>query len=316
VSLETGSNIDTALNPSLAGRPRPVRSSASVLYDAPGPRTRRLTWIGSVVAAVALLVLAYWFVYRPLDGKGQFDARLWNPIVDPDDSNFTALWQGIGRGLGATLRAAGLAIATSLACGLGLAVLRIQLRQLIQRRFDPLPTALALPLRGLAWALNGLTRVCVEVFRGMPVLITIFFVARGLPELGVRWPTMWFLVVGLTLYNMVVIGEIVRSGIEGLPKGQREAAASLGLSTFQTTRLVLLPQAVRIMLPAVISQLVVVLKDTSLGFIILYPDLLFFAKTAALFLGNPIPMFFVCGLVFLLVNYTLSRLATFAQQRL
>ena len=151
----------------------------------------------------------------------------------------------------------------------------------------------------------------------MPVVITIFFAARALPELGVRLDdVMWYLVVGLTAYNMIVIAEIIRSGMEGLPAGQREAAASLGLSPAQTTTLVLLPQAVRIMLPALISQLVVVLKDTSLGFIISYNELLNVGKLAVLRLHNPLQMYFVIGLIYLAFNYALSRLADWTQRRL
>jgi glutamate transport system permease protein len=288
-----------------------------VLYDAPGPRTRRITFWTSVVVSVALVVAGWWFVYRPLAAQGQFTMRLWGPLIDPDNRNFELLWRLLGRGLVATLKAAGLAILTSLICGLVLAVVRIQLKQLSTRRWTHLPPMVGRTIRGLSWTLNGITRVCVEVLRGMPVVITIYLVARGLPELGVPVGNiLWFLVIGLTLYNMVVIAEVVRSGMEGLPAGQREAALSLGLSPTQTTVFVLLPQAVRIMLPAIISQLVVVLKDTSLGFIISYPELLHVGKTAVLNLRNPLQMYIVIGLIFLTINYTLSRLADWTERRL
>jgi glutamate transport system permease protein len=123
-------------------------------------------------------------------------------------------------------------------------------------------------------------------------------------------------VIGLTIYNMVVLAEILRSGMEGLPVGQREAAASIGLAPLQTTRMILLPQAVRIMLPSLISQLVVVLKDTSLGFIVSYEDLLNVAKTAIQSLSNPIQMYFSVGLIYIVINYSLSRLARYTQARL
>jgi glutamate transport system permease protein len=293
-----------------------VRPATSVLYDAPGPRTKRILWVSSAAAAALLLVLGWYLVIRPLDEQGQFSEQLWGPIIDPDNASFTPLWQLIGRGTVATLKAAAIAVVTSLICGLALAMLRIQLKHLTTQRFSHLPQPVATGARGLTWLLNGVTRVCVELLRGMPVLVTIFFVARGLRQAGLHWPEMWFLVIGLTLYNMVVIAEIVRSGIEGLPRGQREAAASIGLSPAQTTRLVLLPQAVRVMLPAVISQLVVVLKDTSLGVLIGYHDLLWWTKTAVLNLNNPIQMYIVVGLIFLVVNYALSRLATWTQRHL
>jgi ABC-type proline/glycine betaine transport system permease subunit len=140
---------------------------------------------------------------------------------------------------------------------------------------------------------------------------------RGLPELGITFDNdLWYVVIGLTVYNGVVIGEILRSGMEGLPGGQAEAAAALGLTPLQTTRTILLPQAARIMLPALISQLVVVLKDTSLGFIVSYEETLEVAKQIMGSLGNPIPVYFVLGAGFIAVNSALSWLARYTQRRL
>jgi glutamate transport system permease protein len=315
----TESSLDAELNlATTAAKARATgKAATSVLYDAPGPRARRLTWVGSVVAGVLIALAAWLFVYRPLAAQDQFTMELWGPFIDPDNPNFEALWRRLGVGVLATLKAAALAIVASLVLGVAIAILRLQLKHLITRRYAHLPVPLAWGVRGLSWALNALTRVCVDVLRGMPVVITIFFAARALPELGVRLDdVMWYLVVGLTAYNMIVIAEIIRSGMEGLPRGQREAAASLGLSPAQTTTLVLLPQAVRIMLPALISQLVVVLKDTSLGFIISYNELLNIGKLAVLRLHNPLQMYFVIGLIYLGFNYALSRLADWTQRRL
>lgn len=291
-------------------------SQQSVLYDVPGPRQRRLTLIGSVVATVLLLVGAYLLVYRPLDDKGQFSMELWGPLIDPSNENFSLVWDRIGLGFKNTLTAAALAIVSSLVVGTLLAVLRIQLKSLTQRRFTGLATPLAYLLRGLSTLLSAVTRVCVEVFRGLPVVITIFFVARGFPEFGVSFDTLWYLVIGLTIYNSVVIAEILRSGMEGLPGGQAEAAAAIGLSPAQTTRMILLPQAFRIMLPALISQLVVVLKDTSLGFIISYEETLNIGKQIIGVLDNPIQVYVVIAVMFIVVNYALSKLAQYVQRRL
>src|SRR6185503_9347151 len=143
------------------------------------------------------------------------------------------------------------------------------------------------------------------------------FFASALPRLGLNLgEVLWYLVIGLTLYNMVVIGEILRSGMEGLPGGQREAASSLGLSSFQTIQIILLPQAFRIMLPALISQLVVVLKDTSLGFIISYEEILRVSGQAIQILNNPIQMYAVVGAIYIAANYALSKLAEYLQRRL
>ncbi|MDG4829733.1 amino acid ABC transporter permease [Solwaraspora sp. WMMD1047] len=290
---------------------------ASVLYDAPGPRAKRITNIASVITAGVIAVGAYFLVYRPLAEREQFSMELWGPLVDPGNEYFTTVWGRLGDGFLATLKAAALAILASLVLGTALAVLRIQLKAALRRRFVGLATPLAYALRALSWTLNTVTRIFVEVFRGIPVVITIFFVWRGLPSTGVDLGnTMWYLVIGLTLYNMVVIAEILRSGMEGLAGGQREAADAIGLSSFQTTRLVLLPQAFRIMLPALISQLVVILKDTSLGFIIGYQDALRIGRSMAQELTNQIQMYFVIGVIFVLVNYALSKLAQYVERRL
>ncbi|MFC4021789.1 amino acid ABC transporter permease [Micromonospora sp. GCM10011542] len=291
-------------------------SQQSVLYDVPGPRQRRITLISSVVAAAILLVGAYYLIYRPLDDKGQFSMELWGPLVDPSNENFSLVWERIGLGFRNTLTAAALSIVGSLLVGTLLAVLRIQLKSLTQRRFTGLATPVAYLLRGLSLLLSTVTRVCVEVFRGLPVVITIFFVARGFPEFGISFDTLWYLVIGLTIYNSVVIAEILRSGMEGLPGGQREAASAIGLSPMQTTRMILLPQSFRIMLPALISQLVVVLKDTSLGFIISYEETLNIGKQIIGVLGNPIQVYVVIAVLFIAVNYSLSKLAQYVQRRL
>ena len=296
-----------------------MKEQQTVLYDAPGPRARRVTLIFSVIAVLILAVGAYFLIYRPLDEQGQFSMELWGPLIDPDNEVFSQVWARLRDGFVATLTAAALAIVSSLVFGTALAVLRIQLKALNKRKFTGLATPAAVALRTLSWFLTIVSRFFVEIFRGLPVVITIFFVASALPELGIDLgDILWYLVIGLTLYNMVVIGEILRSGMEGLPGGQREAAEAMGLSSFQTTRMILLPQAFRIMLPALISQLIVVLKDTSLGFIISYEEVLRVSGQIiqALPEPNPIQVYAVVGAIYILVNYALSKLAVYVQRRL
>ena len=156
----------------------------------------------------------------------------------------------------------------------------------------------------------------VELLRGLPVVVTIFFAARALPALGVDLPILAYLVIGLTLYNSVIIAEIVRAGVASLPRGQAEAAAAVGMTRGQSLRLIQLPQAFRVMLPALISQLVVVLKDTALGFIILYPELLRTAQIVVQTTRNPLQMFFVVAVIFIVINYALSWFAGYVERRL
>jgi glutamate transport system permease protein len=265
----------------------------SVLYDTPGPKARRRALIGSVIGLLLVLVVLY-VAYVRLEKQGQFEWDKWAPYLDPNDADFSPVWNLLWDGLINTLRAAVFAMAFSLIFGTLFAVVRITSQPWYR------------------WAVIGF----LEVFRGIPVVIMIFFSARVLPEFGIETSPLWYLVIGLTAYNSVVIAEIVRSGIDSLPKGQSEAAYAVGLTRGQTLRIVQLPQAFRVMLPALISQLVVVLKDTSLGFIILYPELVRTGGIIVQNLRNPIQTYLIIGIIFILVNYALSRLAVVIERRL
>lgn len=277
-----------------------MNAPETVLYDAPGPRARRRALIGTIIASAAILALGYIVVKRLAD-QGQFSMDLWGPLINPGDEDFAAVWRLIGLGLKATLIAAALAIAFSLVLGTLLGVARMMLGRVAR-----------LPLVG-----------AIELFRGLPVIITIFYVYQVLPDIGVNVSPLpgddglWYLVIGLTLYNAVIIAEIVRAGVASLSRGQGEAARAIGMTERQTMWSVLLPQAFRTMLPALISQLVVVLKDTSLAAVLgLYLELLRRGNLIAANLDNPIQVLFVVGLIFILINYGLSRLAVWTERRL
>ena len=262
--------------------------SEAVLYDTVGPRGRRRILLGSV-AGVLLVVAVLGAAVARLAAKGSLDPELWRVLTDG------AVQRLIGRGLVATLRAAVVAMALSIAVGAVLAVGRLSRR---------------------SWV-AGLAGVWVELFRGLPLLLLILFLFLGLPAVGVTISVFWALVAGLTLYNSAVLGEIFRAGILSLPKGQTEAAYAIGLRRGQTLRLILVPQAVRRMLPALISQLVTLLKDTSLGFVIGYAELLRNGRTAVEFLGGrySIPIYTAIAVVYIAVNASLSFLARWLDRR-
>jgi glutamate transport system permease protein len=271
----------------------------TVLYDAQGPKARRRTVIGTGIAVLALLALGV-VVVRRLAAAGQFSMELWGPWIDPSNDAFEAVWRLVGEGIVNTLKAAALAMALSVVLGTLIAVARLSLGKVGR-----------VPLIGL-----------VELFRGLPVVLLIYFGVRVLPDIGIDLSglpggrVLWGLVLGLTLYNMVIFGEVVRAGVASLPRGQREAALATGLTNGQTMRIVLLPQAFRVMLPAIISQLVVVLKDTSLvTFIANYDELLSQGESIRRNLDNPIQTFFFIALIYIAINYTLGRLAQYIQAR-
>jgi len=262
--------------------------SEAVLYDVAGPRGRRRILIGSV-AGLVLVALVVGVVVARLAAKDVFEAERWRVLARGD------LLELLGRGLVATLRAALVAMVLAMAVGGLLAVGRLS-----RRRWLAAPAG--------AW---------VELFRGLPLLLMILFLFLGLPAVGITISVFWALVAGLTLYNSAVLGEIFRAGILSLPKGQTEAAYAIGLRRGQTLRLILVPQAVRRMLPALISQLVTLLKDTSLGFVIGYAELLRNGRTAVEFLGGrySIPIYTAIAVVYIAVNASLSFLARWLDRR-
>jgi glutamate transport system permease protein len=291
------------------------RQTTSVLFDAPGPRARRRAIIGSIVSAVVLLFLGF-LAYRQLAAKDQFTYDRWGPLVDPGNDKFTTVWRRLGQGFRNTLKAAAYSIVLSVVVGTLLAVLRLRLGELARRNWPGIPRPVAWVLKGLAWVLAVLTRTFIEFFRGLPVLLSIFFAWRILPEYGIKLSALWYLVIGLTAYNSVIIAEIIRAGVVSLPRGQTEAARAIGLTEGQTLRMILLPQSFRIMMPALISQLVVVLKDTSLGFIISYEEAVRVSGQIYQYLDNLLQIAVVVATVFIAVNYSLGRLAIYVEKRL
>ena len=254
----------------------------AVLFDAPGPVARRRAQIGTAVAIVAGLAAAAW-VGLTLAHAGMLDGQLWSALLNPD------LFGLLSSGLLATAKVAGVSLLLSLLIG----------------------GVLAGGLMSRFAGLRAVLRWWVEVFRGLPLLLLIFFIFLGGPAIGVDIPTFWSLVMGLVLYNSAVLAEIFRAGIRSLPRGQAEAAAAIGLMPGETFWIILLPQAVRRMLPALISQLVVLIKETSLGFIIGYTEFLRDARTAVEFLGGEysLPIYTMVAATYIAINCALSWLA-------
>ncbi|RJQ78635.1 amino acid ABC transporter permease [Pseudonocardiaceae bacterium YIM PH 21723] len=268
---------------------------STVLYDTPGPKARRNTLIASVLIGLALLAVVVVALLK-LNEQDQLSELKWGPLVNPGNPIFPLVWASIGEAAVNTLVAAGWALVFSLIVGTVLAMSRV--------------TA----ARWYRWLVVGL----MELLRGLPVVIMIFFASRVLPNYGLGLDNVWYLVIGLTLYNSVIIAEIIRAGIASLPSGQLEAGLSIGLTRWQALRLIQLPQAFRAMLPALISQLVVVLKDTSLGFIVLYEELVRRANILVQDpqMQNPLQMFLIIAALFVLTNWLLSKLAEWVERRL
>ncbi|HEX9087390.1 MAG TPA: amino acid ABC transporter permease [Arthrobacter sp.] len=256
---------------------------SSVLYDVPGPKARRVSLIGSIVGVVAIAGLLWWAI-TILAQQGIFDPTRWAVFQIPE------VWVLIGNGIVATLTAAAVAAVIAFPLGLALCLMRIS---------------------DVAW-IRIPTRIVLEFLRGMPVVLMMFFVL-----LVFATGSFVAVVAGLVLYNSAIFAEIIRAGIQSLPKGQREAGLAIGLTSFASRRSIELPQAIRRMLPSLVAQLVVLLKDTSLGYIVSYEELLRKVQIMADFLGPNylFPVFFVAAAIYIAINFSVSRLAIWIEKR-
>ena len=268
-------------------------STQNVLFDAPGPKARQrhaiLTGVGVLLAGAVLYV-----ILGRLADAGQLDGAKWKPFVTD-----SSLWVDyLIPGLIGTLKAAILSVIFAGIFGLIFGMGRLSHIK----------------------AIRYVSGAVVEFFRSVPVLMMMIFLYFGYFATSTIVPSsqgpLAAVVLALTLYNGSVIAELVRSGVHSLPKGQSEAGLSIGLTPSQTLRTIQLPQALTAMLPALISQFVVVLKDSALGTAITYQELLTWSKTAGSAYANTVPALIVCAALFIAINYGLTRVATWVERRL
>jgi glutamate transport system permease protein len=256
----------------------------SVLYDVPGPRARRRSRILSVVTGLVIVGLLT-FALVQLGRAGQLDAERWRIFNDP------LIWQALLRGLWIVLQSAVTAAVLAILLGIVFALLRQSELRLVR-----IPTT-----------------VVLEFFRGMPVLLMMLFIYLIFP-IGAYWSV----VAALTVYNGAIIGEALRSGMLALPKGQREAGLAIGLRPLQNRLLIEFPQAFRNMLPIIVAQLVVLIKDTALGTVVGQVGLVKEGELLAEYLGRSefyFPLFVVMVAMYLALNLSVSALARFLARR-
>ncbi len=264
-----------------------MKQQATVLYDAPGPKALARYRIYTVVSALVLLgILA--LVIRQMQVTGQFTYSKWEYFVTPKYVR-VILVDGVLN----TIKAAVIAIAAALAIGMVFGVGKLADRGWV---------------RWPAWAF-------VEFFRAVPLLLLIIFIYFAYFSGSDFGGPIWALVIGLALYNGAVLAEIVRAGVESLPRGQSEAAYAIGMTKGQVTRIVLLPQAVKVMLPAMISQFVVCLKDTSLGYAIGALGITVVFRRIWGEGRNHVQSVIVMAAIYILLNLAVAALAGWAQRR-
>ncbi|GGQ57374.1 amino acid ABC transporter permease [Couchioplanes azureus] len=261
----------------------------AVLYDHPGPRAKTRNAVLTVVFGIALVALLWW-IYRKFDEKNQWEGALWRPFLE------SSTWTDyILPGLWSTISAAAVAMVLSLLFGLIFSVGRLSEH----------------------WWLRIPAGAVVEFFRAVPLLLMIFFIFYGIPFLTEEpMPPFWAVVAGLTLYNGSVLAEAFRAGIHAVPRGQSEAGYAIGMRKYQVMTEILVPQAARAMLPVIVSQLVVLVKDTALGYIIGYTELLQNGvNTLGANFGNIVAAAIVAAVIYVLLNASLTFFAGLLERR-
>ncbi|WP_330229562.1 amino acid ABC transporter permease [Nocardia sp. NBC_00508] len=268
-----------------------MSAGASVLFDAPGPKARLRNSAYSVLVVVAVAA-ALWVLYRGFADKGQFTAEKWQPFLEAE------VWSTyLLPGLRGTIVAALLSIVLALILGMIFGVLRLS------------------DHRAVRWVAGAI----VEVARAIPVLILMIFLFAVYSDYDLFKSddlALAAVVTALTIYNGSVIAEIVRAGIRSLPKGQAEAAVALGMRKGQLMRLVLLPQAITAMLPALVSQMVVALKDSALGYQITYVEIVRSGQQLGAAEQNTVPALMIIAVIMIALNSALTLVATKLEQRL
>ncbi|WP_328788451.1 MULTISPECIES: amino acid ABC transporter permease [unclassified Streptomyces] len=267
---------------------------SSVLYDTPGPKAKVRNWIYSGIFVV-LFGLVLWWALSLMGEKGQLDADKWTPFVTDSRVWTTYLLPGLLE----TLKAGALAMVIALPLGALLGIGR---------------------LSDHAWV-RGPVGTWVEFFRAIPVLMLMLFgnalMAPRFLDVPSDTRPFWAVVMGLVLYNSAVIAEIVRAGVLSLPHGQSDAAKAIGMRKGQTMVYVLIPQAVTAMLPALVSQLVVILKDTAIGGALLgFAELLSMNRQISANYSNAIATLVVIALIYIAVNFALTSFASVLEGRL
>ncbi len=254
--------------------------SSSVLTEELGPRGQRRVLIGSWVSSALIAAALVFLVYR-FQSRGILDWDQWEPFTVRLNLGF--LFEGLLNTLKAALGAMVIAITVGFFMALG----RLS----------------------RTWAVRALARTYIEVFRSIPLILLIFAAFFGLPDAGIDVSIFQALVVALAVYNSAVLAEIFRAGILSLDSGQSEASKAIGLTYWQMMRIVILPQAVRRMTPAIVAQLATLTKDTSLGFIIGYQEFVRRGQSFAEFANNLLPSYIFVGAVYFVMIFALSRLA-------
>lgn len=258
-------------------------SVRAALYEAPGPRTKRRIVSATALSMLALAALLTAVLHR-FYVTGQLGARYWTLFT-----RFST-WRFLGQGLAGTLKVA--LVSSALAFGFGMALMLLRLSAARLTRL--------------------LGTVLIELSRGIPTLLFIYFFFLVAPQFGLKLPSFWKIALPVSLSAAGVVAEVLRSGVNAVPAGQTEAALSLGMRRAAVFFRIVFPQGLRFMVPSLIAELVIVLKDTTFAYVVSYADLM---QNARVLISNHdalLSVYLVVAVIYILINYLLNRLSAFA----
>ncbi|MGN1313666.1 MAG: amino acid ABC transporter permease [Lachnospiraceae bacterium] len=250
------------------------------LYEKAGPKTQKYIRAATGFALAALGILLI-LIVRQFYLTGQLGAKYWLLFT-----KYTT-WRFLGMGLAGTIKAALMAGLIAFGGGLLLMLGRISNSKLI---------------RGVSTAL-------IEFSRGVPTLLFIYFFFLVAPQLGIKLTAFWKIAIPVAISASGVVAEVLRSGVNAVPKGQKEAALSLGMSDSSVFFKIIFPQALRYVVPALISEIVIVLKDTTFAYVVNYSDLM---QNARVLISNHdalLSVYLVTAIIYILINYLLNKIS-------
>ena len=266
--------------------PADSMSMRDALYEAPGPKTKRHVLVGTIISSVVLVAIVAWVVMR-LYRQGQFSSKYWSFF-----GKWTT-WRFLLEGFAGTMEVALTAGAIALVLGVLFMLGRISKNK----------------------AVSTIFRVIINFFRGIPSLLLIYFFFLVLPGYGFKIPSFWMLAIPISLTASGVLAEVFRAGVNAVPKGQVEAALSIGLTDGQVMRKIVLPEAIRYVIPSLISQLVVVVKDTSVAYVVSFPDILQNGRVLISNYDALVSVYFVVAVIYVLINYAINQASIYVARR-
>lgn len=255
-------------------------SIRDLLYEPPGPAARKRIHIGTGLAAAAIAAMIA-LIVRQFAVTGQLTDRYWSFFAK------ATTWRFLGEGLLTTLEAA--VTGAAIAFVLGFLLMRGKLRK-------------NRPMRFISSAL-------IEFTRGVPTLLFIYFFFLIVPQTGWKLSAFWKITLPCAISACGVVAEALRSGVNAVPRGQTEAALSLGLTDARLFYKVVFPQAIRFVIPSLIAELVIVLKDTTFAYIVTCADLMQNAKVLISNYDAMLSVYLVVAVLYILINWLLNRLS-------